>query len=297
MFRAASLPHFRITAREPAEVTTFYVHAVTYQMPRMILTRVRGGPIVMHRGAAEIASDPHPPVLTVHIQLSGDSDGKVAGRTLKTRPGDVLFFDYAREIECSNTALECITLLLSRDQAHASWLHPAAHGALLSGDSGPAPLVAAAARETHALLDKLTVPQADLARQSLCDLAGRMLEDHLAAANERRGPASTLSAALSFIDGRLDDDALSASKVARHLGLSRSAMYRIFEPIGGVDTAIRHRRLDRAMRAILTGNAAESRTARAGFKNEEQFARAFQARFGARPARYQPLRLLTMWTG
>jgi AraC-like DNA-binding protein len=286
LFRASSLPHFTISLRDPSEAAAFSVHAVTYPMPNMILTRVRGGAMIMRRGPEEIASDPNPPLLTMHVQLAGNSDGTVGNRTLKTRPGDVLFYDYARGLTCTNTAFECITLLIARDRAHPAFLHRAAHGAKLTAGTGPARLVSAVAEAVHTNLDQLTMTQADIALQSLCDLAGRALEEHLASAAAEGEPLTSLNAALTFIDGRLDSDALSSADVAAHLALSRSALYRLFQSFGGVDNAIRQRRLDRAMSAILAGNGDERRKTRAGFNNEEQFARAFEKRFGARPARY-----------
>jgi AraC-like DNA-binding protein len=260
---------------------------VTYQMPHMILTRVRGGAMIMRRGPEEIANDPNPPLLNMHVQLAGESEGTAAGRPYALRPGGVLFYDYARPLECANAAFECITLLLARDRAHPAFLRPDMHGALLRSDGGPARLIAATAAAVHSHLDRLSVPQADLALQSLADLGGRMLENHLATAAAQREADPPIKAALTFIDGNLDDAALSSAMLAAHLGLSRSALYRVFEPLGGVDNAIRRRRLDRAMRAILTDNGSPARKARAGFNSEEQFARAFQARFGERPARYR----------
>jgi len=288
LFRAASLPHFAIGLGDPADAARFAVHAVTYPMPHMILTRVRGSAMIMRRGPEEIAGDPNPPLLNMHVHLAGDSDGTIRGQQpYSLRPGDVLFYDYAHGLECTNSAFECITLLLARDRAHPAFLHPDMHGALLRSDGGPARLIAATAEAVHSLLDQFSVPQADLALQSLCDLRGRMLEDHLASMAAQREPDSPVKTALAFIDGNLDDETLSSTTLAAHLGLSRSALYRVFEPFGGVDNAIRRRRLDRSMRAILAGEKGDVRTARAGLNSEEQFTRAFQARFGARPSRYR----------
>lgn len=288
LFRAASRPHFAIGLSDPADAARFSVRAETYQMPHAILTRVSSGAMTMRRGPEEIAGDPNPPLVCMHVQLAGTSEGTAGGHPYSLRPGDVFFYDYARPLACTNTAFECIALTLARERAHPALLEPAAHGAVLACDGAPARLVAAIAEAMHAHLGRMTIPQADHALQSLCDLAGGLLEDHLYAAG-RREPASALKRALSVIDSRLDDAGLSSAGLAGQLGLSRSALYRVFEPLGGVEAAIRRRRLDRAMRAILSGNGAPQRRARAGFNNEEQFARAFQARFGARPGRYRSM--------
>lgn len=90
-----------------------------------------------------------------------------------------------------------------------------------------------------------------------------------------------------YIDGHLNEDDLTVDRLCFHFGLSRASLYRMFDPIGGVATHIRNRRLDRAFGALLApasrrdciGLIAE----RYGFRNEETFARAFKARFHVSP--------------
>ena len=99
-----------------------------------------------------------------------------------------------------------------------------------------------------------------------------------------------LDKALAFIDRNLASRDLSPALVEANLPLSRSSLYRLFEPLGGVRNAILQRRLDRSMKALLTGGARSRRCARSraitDFQTEEQFSRAFRARFGITPNQF-----------
>jgi AraC-like DNA-binding protein len=99
-----------------------------------------------------------------------------------------------------------------------------------------------------------------------------------------------LDKALGFIDRNLASHDLSPALVEANLPLSRSSLYRLFEPLGGVRSAILHRRLDRSMKALLTGSAPKpplrAIARNHGFQTEEQFSRAFRARFGITPYQF-----------
>ena len=76
-------------------------------------------------------------------------------------------------------------------------------------------------------------------------------------------------------------------KLARTFGLSRASLYRLFEPVGGVASYIRTRRLARA-RQELTAPGLEDRRIgpiayRAGFQSIPAFNRAFRAAYGQTP--------------
>jgi AraC-like DNA-binding protein len=76
-------------------------------------------------------------------------------------------------------------------------------------------------------------------------------------------------------------------KLARTFGLSRASLYRLFEPVGGVASYIRTRRLARA-RQELTAPGLEDRRIgpiayRAGFHSIPAFNSAFRPAYGQTP--------------
>ncbi len=102
-------------------------------------------------------------------------------------------------------------------------------------------------------------------------MAGPLLQEHQRAR------------ALAFIRRRLGSSRLTPQLVARALGISRSQLYRAFEPIGGVTQAIQAERLKAAGR--LLSREAEGRSIRevaeaVGMFEPSSFSRMFRRHFG-----------------
>jgi AraC-like DNA-binding protein len=110
--------------------------------------------------------------------------------------------------------------------------------------------------------------------------------DHIEAAE---GPIATvlLERARKLVQSRLLDPKLGSEMVRRELGISRTRLYNLFEPFGGVMHYIQHRRLQSAYAALtdpsdrrLIFQIAEER----GFSDGAEFSRAFKRAFGDSPS-------------
>ena len=110
--------------------------------------------------------------------------------------------------------------------------------------------------------------------------------DHMEAAAE---PIATvlLERARKLIQARLLEPKLGSEFVRRELGVSRTKLYNLFEPFGGVMHYIQHRRLLSAHAALTDLNdrrlifqIAEER----GFTDGAEFSRAFKRAFGYSPS-------------
>ena len=103
-----------------------------------------------------------------------------------------------------------------------------------------------------------------------------------------RGVVQTtrLEQARQFIHKHLFSPTLGAEELCRELDVSRSRLYRMFEPLGGVVHYIRLRRLMEVHAAL--SNAEDHRpivdiAAERGFIDAADFSRAFKREFGYRP--------------
>ncbi len=89
-----------------------------------------------------------------------------------------------------------------------------------------------------------------------------------------------------YIESRLEDPDLTPASVAQACDMSRSTLYRFFEPHGGVMTYIKRRRLHR-IRAILIANEDLRSLAGIsegyGFQSGSHFGREFRKEFGCSP--------------
>jgi AraC-like DNA-binding protein len=110
--------------------------------------------------------------------------------------------------------------------------------------------------------------------------------DHLEEAND---PIANvlLDRARRFVQAHVFDPDLGAESLQRELGVSRSRLYRLFEPYGGVIHYIQHRRLLDAYAALADPNdhrrildIAEEH----GFTDGAEFSRAFRREFGYSPS-------------
>jgi AraC-like DNA-binding protein len=98
--------------------------------------------------------------------------------------------------------------------------------------------------------------------------------------------AAILERARRLIQDRLFSPTLGPDELCLELGVSRSRLYRMFEPLGGVVHYIRHRRLLNAHAAL--SNTEDHRSiveiaADRGFMDAAEFSRSFKREFGYRP--------------
>jgi AraC-like DNA-binding protein len=264
----------------------FHSHAVTYQLPHSVLASVESVAQTMRRGPDEIARGGDQIVL--HAMVAGEVDAVYGGRARRVRPGDVAVIDYTGEIESRATDFSIIYLMVTRDMVPPQFLQPAAHGTVFTADSGAGRLLYRTIQTLLQSLDTLTLAQASAAVDGVLTMTAGLLEDLLSA--DAHSGATQLASALAVIDRELRNPELSPALLEAHLPLSRSGLYRLFEPLGGVRAAILQRRLDRAMKILLSGKSSKSslRTIARnhGFQSEEQFRRSFRARFDLTPAQF-----------
>jgi AraC-like DNA-binding protein len=273
----------------PGSVERFHFHAVTYQLPRAAVSSTASVAQTLDRGPTEIARGTDQ--ILIWVQVSGESEANYAGRPCTLRPGDVVILDYAREIFVEAPDFASYYVMIERKMVPPVFLEPAAHGTHFAAASGPGRILCRAVESLFATMDMLTLAEANAALEALITMAAGMLESELtrrAARDSSGGPQ--LDKALAFIDGNLARSDLTPRLLEKSLPLSRSSLYRLFEPLGGVRNAILQRRLERAMKALLNGIAAKP-PLRAiardhGFSSEEQCSRAFRARFGTTPYQF-----------
>lgn len=90
-----------------------------------------------------------------------------------------------------------------------------------------------------------------------------------------------------FIDNNLHDPKLGPSTILAHIGISRSALFRVCKHNGGVMTLIRDRRLLMARRLLSqnSNNATVKMIAyKLGFSNPSNFARTYKQCYGFSPS-------------
>ncbi|WP_455395764.1 helix-turn-helix domain-containing protein [Methylobacterium sp. Gmos1] len=238
---------------------------------------------------------------TAQLVLGGALGVGTPEGTRVVAPGEIALIDMSRPMETRADQARVLTLSIPRSEVEAV-VHETGrlHGAVVPQDR--ARLLAVF---LGTVLDDLH-RHGPGDRQRLARATSELLALTLSGQNtldcSPAGPSETGREALRmataaacrrrarlYIDAHL---AATPEAVARAIGVSRSVLYRAFEPSGGVARAIRARRLAR-LRSLLsqpeeTGRIAEL-TLSCGFSSESDGGRAFRTAFGLSPSEFRRL--------
>ncbi|OJF93702.1 helix-turn-helix domain-containing protein [Pararhizobium antarcticum] len=238
------------------------------------------------RSLQKAASDGINHVL-VQVYTTGGYTGTLDDRPITVRRGDLVTLDMARETRTISVASTNITVMIPRDVLK---VREVPHGHMSQGPRGSV-LGALMVDHLLALRERLpTMPRSVGAAVGNATLA--MYHAALEPMDEMRDSAplpfreAQFQRARRMIESRLGDSTLDAEALANALGLSRSTLYRLFEPYRGVASFMLDRRLAHVRKALC--DPSDTRNigviaADYGFGDPSHFSRAFRRRFGMTP--------------
>lgn len=270
----------------------FFARAELRFLPDLIVSRAQSSASRLSRTGRTIASRATDQILVV-TYTTGHFDVTIDGETRRVEPGQVLFVDLAREIAIEAPHVDNLCLAISRhrlealvdrlDSAHGYIRPDDALSRLLRGmmerviTDGPAISVVDARGIADALFRVAAAAMAPPSRQST---------------NSGRATASLVDIK-AFIEERLLEQAMGPQVLLEHFGITRSSLYRLFEPLGGVSAFIAKRRLTYAFRRLSDTRTARDRISRLaeelGYSHPSAFTRAFKDAFGLSPRNVQAL--------
>lgn len=286
-WRDAVAPFWDFAIRKE-DLAAFHCQSQVRHLGTAILCRASASGLRFEREPALVARMGVDHILA-HVRLTGQSRIAIGGRERDCAPGDICLLDLSRPLSAESTDYQAVTVVLPRALFGA---HQAAldglHGSVIRGATPFGRMVNDHLRALSAHATGFSEREAVAAAQATAALLGAAAfglpeEDRLAQA-----PVGTplLLAIRRFIEAELASADLSAETLGRQFGLSRSALYRLFVPLGGVSGYIRQRRLARAYRDL----AADGRSVRISevayrwrFESPAHFAQAFKAAFGCAP--------------
>ena len=227
----------------------------------------------------------------IQTHTAGGQTVKQGSREDEAQVGDLLVLDMAEKHYAETSDYAHLTLVVPRmllaplldqpdDQA----------GRVLKQDQ---PLVAMAVEQLRMLdrvCETMTNKESRLVVQPMLSLIaaalnGRMVEHEQEAANVAQ---STLFRAKSEISAQIRNPELSTATLCAALGLSRSSLYRLFKPLGGVEAYIREQRLKRCAMDLADPLYKHKKIYEIaydwGFANETHFSRVFREKFGIAPS-------------
>ncbi|MBK1838741.1 helix-turn-helix domain-containing protein [Azospirillum sp. YIM B02556] len=234
--------------------------------------------LAYHRSPAKIRSD-HMDHFIIRLDRSG-ADGKVGD--------EILIKDMGQPLGLPPMRLDGACIIIPRDVMTGMLPRAdALHGTRLGGIMGR--LLADHMRTLAQAVPSATVEEAPQVVRIIRDMVTACLapsRDALVQAQPQVA-ATLIMQARRHIDANLTNPDLSPDRLCRALGLSRSALYTLFEPHHGVNRYIQERRLLR-IREHLCDPAERRRIGEIafayGFSSEAHFSRAFRRAFGCSPS-------------
>jgi AraC-like DNA-binding protein len=213
---------------------------------------------------------------------------------VRVTAGQVLLTDASRPETIYTNAGPHMTLSLPRDEVDRILARSLdLNGIVLQGACGQ--LLASHLLGIEDRLDKLTPREVDGVVSSVLHLLGASVAPSINSLGLAR-PAieqSLLRQARNFVESNIQSPALGPEALSAYLKISRSTLYRIFAPLGGVAGYVRERRLAHVhalltSKAPLHGRIYLARIAEDyGFPSASHFSRVFREHYGFAPREAQ----------
>lgn len=226
----------------------------------------------------------------LQVYLHGTTRGRWgAHRSSASQVGDVLFLDLAQPFASSTQDFRNLNLVLPRSVLVPKLGAPERlHGCLLSRESVLGRVLGEHLQSLWLAANQATVADAQAMARGLVELIGAYYRDSpVRALQGHPQVALALRESIrSYIERHLGQGDLSPEQLAVQFHISRSHLFALFKPLGGVAGYIRRRRLVRAY-ALLSqpqpGCQVTGVSLAVGFVNAAHFSRAFREAFGLSP--------------
>lgn len=282
-WRESLYPSWDLQISSDAVNQPFHSDSEVWRMDRLLFGRGTFGPTqVRTRREGNIRADQLDHYRLILLR-SGQFDCDAGERRTRLTPGRYLITDMARA-ETNVSASDCIVMFIPRDQLDEALPTPIdLHGLSPNGPCG------------QLLSEHLSVMLEHLPDAAMEEIPGLSRATVNLVAASIASSAENLEAARPamenlllrrgrrFIEQHLHRNDLGTPQLCAELRVSRSTLYRVFTPVGGISQYIKERRLARIHEALARGPAGQSiwRLAEQyGFKSAAHFSTAFREQYG-----------------
>lgn len=285
----------------------FHAEVCAWRLDNLLLfdRRLSG---VVHARDARVAVDGFDHFVLSYL-VSGSARGE-AGAPYELKAGEMVLFDTMRPMRMASTQAHVVTVSISRAVMEAATgAVGRLHGRLLQPPDSL--LLADFLERLVARAEALPTWMLPAVGRAFVELlSSAVAESALAGAEARRLQFVRREAAIRHIAAHLGDRALCVETIAEAAGVSRSALYRLFEREGGIGRLIQRMRLDALRTALEQGETAAlaELAQRFGFSGESHMSRLFSETYGCAPGAYRkavsartepndPAPLMRRWAG
>jgi AraC-like DNA-binding protein len=282
-WKQAISPVFDLAPVDPQ--ASFSAAYDTYHLGDILVGLGRFDPTIFERSRKKAHADGVDHVL-LQVYARGGYTGWLDGREITVGRGDLVTLDLARETRTRSAASTNVTVMIPRSLIKARTI-PHGHVSIDGVDAAGSLMVEhlLSLQRWLPTLSRAAGPSVAEATLALCNsaLAASALADGEAGLTSRD---ALFQRARRFIDARLQSGELDAGALAAALAVSRSSLYRLFEPYRGVANFVLDRRLSHVRKALCDPNDTRrigAIAASCGFVDPSHFSRIFKRRFGITP--------------
>lgn len=297
-WREAVATMFEVDVNGRDDLGPFYADLTSFAMGSILFGRARAAAQRFSRTAATIAASGVDHII-VQLYTQGGYHGVAGDLTIKVEAGDICVLDFAETLETQATDFECLTMVIPRVMIEAGLVKThLLHGLVLSRTTALGQLLGQHLRLLYELAPQLSFDECEAVVEGTVSLIIACLRGKIDERDVMGSAAGSLSTIeiRRFIDDNLMREDLTVELISDKFGLSRSSLYRLFEPLGGVADYVRRRRLHGAFfdltRPLRRTERISIVARRWGFLNEATFARAFKAAYGISPSAAREAALL-----
>jgi AraC-like DNA-binding protein len=288
-WRSAVATMFDIDMPGRGDLGPFHADLRTFAMGSVLFGLARAAAQRFHRTNETIARSGVDHVI-VQLYVKGGYTGVAGKRPIVVRQGDICVLDFAETLDTQATDFENLTIVIPRIMIEQRLDQGSLHGLVLKADTALAKLLGQHFVTLFQLAPTMTFDECEAAIDGTIALILACLRGELEARDAHDSGMDSISLAniRRYINEHLAETGLSADAIARQFGLSRSSLYRLFEPLGGVADYIRRKRMHRAFFDVISPALADRRISeiarRWQFASESSFSRAFKATYGITPS-------------
>lgn len=279
---------------EDARGAPFFAETEVYYLPDVAVSRVTATASQLTRNAKTIAKSASDEIIMV-CSTGEHSTFQIGKERRRVEAGELAFFDLSQEVSIDAPSVANVSLAISRrrlealvpflDGAHGLVVPPTALAQVLIGTMKQ--VIAAGATtqpsEARAIADALIL------------MVGGCLESVSQPKFASKGTTGSVSMAnlKAAVERQLTDPDFGPQSLLDEFRMTRSTLYRAFEPLGGVAAYINERRLRFAFRQMTNATREDLRLSQLafelGFTHASAFTRSFKARFGLTPKEVRTL--------
>lgn len=273
---------------DDADPASFDFHGCAWQLPGAFV-HVNGCSAMAMSRTQQVIDERPTPHMVLFMVLEGRVTSNYDGLIQEHEPGDIVVVDYSLPYESETSGFEAIALTFDKASVQTE-LQNNAHGLVLTVNDHAGAVLGTQLRALAEYIDGLSVHQCQVVVDGILHFAAAAYATP--ATRERRDKRFLFQRASSTARQGLSDPDFGPDELVAALGVSRSKLFRLFEPHGGVQRWMLAERLRGSLQSILRSTPDHKIAAIArshGFRSEAHFSRAFHKRYQISPSSVRTL--------